>query len=100
MRIYQIFVPELGTFVKYKVLEQEEIKDFIDTISLDREILSEQEYFLSLRKTILENFIFNLKSDVSEALREMSRKSAENCLNALYSRSNNAEPIFRCGYLD
>jgi hypothetical protein len=96
MRIYQIFVPELGTFVKYKVLEQEEIKDFIDTISLDREILSEQEYFLSLRKIILENFIFNLKSDVSEALREMSRKSAEVCLNALYSRSNNAQPIFGC----
>lgn len=96
MRIYQIFVPELGTFVKYKVLEQEEIKDFIDTISLDREILSEQEYFLSLRKIILENFIFNLKSDVSEALREMSRKSAETCLNALYSRSYNAQPIFGC----
>lgn len=96
MRIYQIFVPELGTFVKYKVLEQEEIKDFIEGISLDRELLSEQEYFLSLRKIILENFIFNLKSDVSEALREMSRKSAEACLNALYSRSNYAQSILRC----
>lgn len=96
MRIYQIFIPELGTFVKYKVLDQEEIKDFVDNISLDREILSEKEYFLSLRKVVLENFIFNLKSDVSEALREMSRKSAEACLNALYSRCSNAEPIFRC----
>lgn len=85
MRIYQIYVPELGTFVKYKVLDQEDIKTFIDELTLDREVLSEQEYFYSLRKIVLENFIFNLKSDVSESLRLMSRKSAEDTLNALYA---------------
>lgn len=99
MRIYQIFVPEVGTFVKYKVLEQEDIKNFIDNIDIDKEILSEQEYFISLRKIILENFIFNLKTDVSDALRDMSRKAAEACLNALYSRGNHVKPIFRCRHL-
>lgn len=77
MNIYQIYVPELATYVKYKVLEPEESKNLIDEIQ-DKPT---KEY----RKAILESVIFNIKTDVAESLRVMSRSSAEKCLDALYS---------------
>lgn len=77
MNIYQIYVPELATYVKYKVLEPEEAKTLIDEIH-DK---STKEY----RKAILESVIFNIKTDVAEALRVMSRSAAEKCLDALYA---------------
>jgi ATP-dependent Clp protease ATP-binding subunit ClpA len=77
MNIYQIYVPELATYVKYKVLEPEESKTLIEEIQ-DKPT---KEY----RKAILESVIFNIKTDVAESLRVMSRSSAEKCLDALYS---------------
>jgi len=77
MNIYQIYVPELATYVKYKVLEPEEAKALLSEIE-DR---PNKEY----RKAILESVIFNIKTDVSESLRAMSRAAAEKCLDALYA---------------
>jgi ATP-dependent Clp protease ATP-binding subunit ClpC len=37
------------------------------------------------RKAILESLIFNIKTDVAEALRVMSRSAAEKCIEALYA---------------
>ena len=76
MNIYQIYVPELGTYVKYKVLEPEEAKILLDEIDNK----PPKEY----RKAILESVIFNIKTDVAESLRMMSRGAAEKCLEALY----------------
>jgi hypothetical protein len=53
MNIYQIYVPELGTYVKYKVLEPEEAKILLDEIDNK----PPKEY----RKAILESVIFNIK---------------------------------------
>ena len=58
MNIYQIHVPELGTYVKYKVLEPEEAKILLDEIDNK----PPKEY----RKAILESVIFNIKTDVAE----------------------------------
>lgn len=77
-------MPELATFVKFKVLEPENVQSFLNSLDLTPETMSEKEYYVSLRKKVIENFIFNLKGDVSESLRMMSRKAAEGCLDALY----------------
>lgn len=77
MNIYQIYVPELATYVKYKVLEPEAAKNLIEEIQ-NKPV---KEY----RKAILESVIFNIKTDVAESLRMMSRASAEKCLDALYA---------------
>jgi len=77
MNIYQIYVPELATYVKYKVLEPEEAKALLAEI----EDKPTKEY----RKAILESVIYNIKTDVAESLRAMSRAAAEKCLDALYA---------------
>lgn len=80
MRIYQIFFPELATYVKFKVLDPEEIQTFLSTIPK-----VESEYdFKKFKKNVIEHFIFNLKNEISDCLRSMSRKSAEKCLDAMY----------------
>lgn len=85
MRIYQIYMPELATFVKFKVLEPESVQSFISSLKLNPEEIGSQQYYISFRKSVIENFIFNLKGDISESLRMMSRKAAEACLDALYT---------------
>lgn len=77
MNIYQIYVPELATYVKYKVLEPDEAKTLLTEI----EEKPNKEY----RKAIIESVIYNIKTDVAESLRSMSRAAAEKCLDALYA---------------
>lgn len=77
MNIYQIYVPELATYVKYKVLRQEEAEILLAEIDNK----PPKEY----RKAILESVIFNIKTDIAESLRIMSRAVAEKCIEALYA---------------
>jgi ATP-dependent Clp protease ATP-binding subunit ClpC len=77
MNIYKIYVPELGIFVKYKALEPEE------AVTLLAEIKNKPKQLY--RKAILESVIFNIKTDVAESLRIMTRAAAEKCLEALYA---------------
>jgi hypothetical protein len=92
MNIYQIYVPELGIYVKYKVLDQEEAK----TLNAELQNKTGKQY----RKAILESVIYNIKTDVSESLRSMSRAAAEKCLDALYSGCIMLNPRTRCGSMD
>ena len=81
MKLYQIYFPELAVYVKFKVLDPEEVQSFLSNSSgIENKI-----EFDKFKKTVIDYFIFNLKSEVSEALRMMSRKAAENCINALYA---------------
>lgn len=77
MKIYQIYVPELAAYVKYKVLTPEDIEALVAELSGK----TTKEYRLS----ILENVIYNIKSEISESLRLMSRPTAEKCIDALYN---------------
>lgn len=77
MNMYQIYVPELGIFVKYKVLKPEEAENLLSEIK--------DKTTNVYRKAILESLIFNIKTDVAEALRVMSRSAAEKCIEALYA---------------
>lgn len=92
MNIYQIYVPELATYVKYKVLEPEEAKNLLDDIQNK----TQKEY----RRAILESVIFNIKTDVAESLRMMTRSSAEKCLEALYMGCIMLNPRSRYRWMD
>jgi len=77
MKIYQIYVPELASYVKYKVLTPEDIESLVAELSGK----TTKEFKLA----ILENVIYNIKSEISESLRLMSRPTAEKCIDALYN---------------
>lgn len=82
MKIYQIYVPDLNTYVKYKVLEPEQIDKFVSELI----VKSEKDR----RRKILNYIIYNLKTEVSSALGLMTRPDAERCIEALYTRMRNA----------
>lgn len=87
MKIYQIYVPDLNVYVKYKVLEPEQIEKFITEIT----VKSEKDR----RRKILNHIVYNLKTEVSSALGLMIRTDAERCIEALYTRMCNAKSRFR-----
>ena len=87
MKIYQIYVPDLNTYVKYKVLEPEQIEKFVSDLNVKTE--------KDRRRKILQHIIFNLKNEVSAALGLMTRADAERCIEALYTRLRNAESWIR-----
>jgi len=76
MKLYQIYVPELATYVKYKVLDPASIESLIE--ELDNK--SPKDFKLS----VLENVIYNVKPEITESLRLMSREAAERCIDAMY----------------
>lgn len=77
MQIYSIFIPELGTNVKFKVLLPNEVEEFVDK---NKRLKKD-----NLKKKILQNYVFNLNTDVAQSLSIMSRPSAEKALEAIYS---------------
>ena len=81
MKLYQIYIPELASYAKFKVLEPEQIEQFI--VSHKKE--NKNSDFNIFRKKVVETFVFNLKSDVTDSLRMMSREAAETCLDALFN---------------
>lgn len=66
MRIYQIYMPDLSVYVKYKLLDPDEIKDLVQNLSTD----NPEEF----KKGVLDNVAFNLKTDIAEALRRNVKK--------------------------
>lgn len=87
MKIYQIYVPELATYAKFKVFEPEQIEDFILAYKKDYK----EPDILTFRKKVVDTFVFNLKSDIIDSLRSMSRAAAEACTDALFKRMHYAK---------
>jgi hypothetical protein len=81
MKIYQIYIPELATYAKFKVFEPEQIEQFV--VSFKKE--NKDPDLLTFRKKVVETFVFNLKSDITDSLRMMSRQAAESCIDALFN---------------
>jgi ATP-dependent Clp protease ATP-binding subunit ClpC len=79
MNLYEIHIPELDAYVKFKVLTPDRIESFVAATS---ELSKE-----SFRKKVLEAIVFNLKTDVYECLRKMSKMSSLAALEALYNGS-------------
>lgn len=76
MQIYQIFIPELHANVKFKVLPNSEIEEFLSKHNVkDKDI----------RKQILQYIVFNLNTEVASSLNMMSRQAAERAVEAIYA---------------
>jgi hypothetical protein len=87
MKLYQIYVPELASYVKYRVLSPEEI----ETTIIDLSSKTPKEFKLG----VLESIVYNIKSEISDLLRLMPRETAEKCIEALYNRVRNAKSRYR-----
>lgn len=81
MKIYQIYVPELAAYAKFKMFEPEQIEEFINSYKKEHK----EADIISFRKKVLDTFVFNLKSDITDSLRMMSRQAAEQCTEALFN---------------
>ena len=81
MKIYQIYIPELATYAKFKVFEPEQIEQFVISFKKDHK----NPDLVDFRKKVVETFVFNLKSDITDSLRMMSREAAESCIDALFN---------------
>lgn len=75
MQIYQIFMNELHANVKFKVLTVDEASEYLDKIKNVKD----------KKKKILQDTVFNLKTDVAGSLSMMSRTAAERALDAIYA---------------
>ena len=77
MRVYEIFVPEVGTYVKFKVLTPETVETFLaEATDLPRE-----DYM----KKVLENVIFNMRSEIVDSLKMMSHETGVSTIEALFN---------------
>jgi len=92
MKVYQIYVPELATYIKYKVLNPEDIDSLVEEL----DVKSPKDFNLA----VLEHVIYNVKSDVTDALRQMSRDAAERCIDAMYNGCVMLNPRIRYRSLD
>jgi ATP-dependent Clp protease ATP-binding subunit ClpA len=76
MQIYQIFIPELHSNVKFKVLTTTEAEEFLS---------KQKPNDKNLKKSILQLIVFNLNTDVVASLNMMSRIAAERAIEAIYA---------------
>ena len=77
MKIYQIYVPDLGLYVKFKVLDPDEIKGLTENFSDADE--------KTIKRMVLEAVVFNMKTDVKDSLKTLDRGSAERVVKSLYN---------------
>lgn len=77
LRLFEIFVPEMDTYVKFKVLPPEDLKTFVDSAG----DLEEEEFV----KIVLDNVVYNMRTEVTEAVRKMSPEARGRMLHSLYN---------------
>ena len=77
MNFYEIFVPELATYVKFKILPAEYVADFRE----ENENLNPNEY----TKLVLETTVYNMKTEIVDSLKAMSTTAAKLAIESLYN---------------
>jgi ATP-dependent Clp protease ATP-binding subunit ClpA len=77
LRVYDIYIPELNRYVKFKVLPPEEIKKIMDDIS----DYDPPEHM----KTVVENFVYNMRHEIVDALKMLSDEAGELAIEALFN---------------
>ena len=80
-------MPDLAVYVKYKLLDPDEIKDLMQSLSTD----NVEEF----KKGVLDNVVFNLKTDIAEALRRNVKKRCGTLPNVYLQWMRNAKPRLR-----
>lgn len=77
LKLYDVYYSNLDVTVRFKALMPDEAKD----IQIKHEKTPKLEYMV----TVLELCVFNLKTDVTTALRKMSKMAADETLTSLYN---------------
>lgn len=77
MQVYEIYIPELGTYVKFKHLAASDVGIFVQDLAE----VSREDYI----QKVLEMFVFNMRTEIRESLKMMSRDSAKQALEALFN---------------
>lgn len=77
MKLYEVYNPDLGTDVRYKVLSTEETEILVLENSEDRE---------KFARAVLEEVIPNLKTEITLSLRRLPKDKAQNVLQALFTQ--------------
>lgn len=77
LRVYDIYIPELNRYVKFKVLPPEEIKKIMDEISS----YDPSDHM----KNVVENFVFNMRHEIVDALKLLSEEAGELAVEALFN---------------
>ena len=77
MNVYDVFIPELEVFVKFKVLDPSDTETFLQSVG---EVDS-----MVFKTLVLENYVFNLRTEIIERLDDIdSVEKSEEILDALY----------------
>jgi ATP-dependent Clp protease ATP-binding subunit ClpA len=77
MKLYQIYIPELGTYIKYKALDPDSIESLIEEL--------DEKPPRDFKLAVLENVIYNIKPEIAQSLRMMSREAAERSIDAMFN---------------
>lgn len=77
MRLLEVLNPDIDTFIRYKILNPQDVDIFTNA----HKDISKDEY----AKAVLETVVFNLKTDISDILRQMEKEDARRILRNIYN---------------
>lgn len=77
INMYDVYIPDLDSYVKFKVLAPEDTESFKQCTDPTDET--------NYKKLVLENFIFNLRTEVLETVRTLEPDKSEKVLDALFN---------------
>lgn len=77
MKLYEVFTPEIDATVRYKLLSPEEVEIFV----AEHKDHSREDFITAVLRAV----IYNLKSDVTEALKKMSKTKGRAALDSLFN---------------
>lgn len=76
-KLLEVFTPGLDIYVRYKVLDPTDVEAFVQKYAS----APSEEYI----RSVLEQVVFNLKSEVTEALKKLDKTTARAVLDNIYN---------------
>lgn len=76
MKLYEVYTPEIGLYVRYRVMAPDEVELLVEQ---NRE-LPKEDYM----RVVLEAAIYNLKLEVTQSLKKMTKVKARAALTSLF----------------
>ena len=88
MKLYEVFNPDLNTNVRFKILSEQETYKLIN-----QHKNSSQDEFT---RAVLESVVYNLKTDVSSAIKKISKEESDISEQSELSESEFSEFLYDC----
>lgn len=79
MRLLQIYIPELGTNVKFKQFPPEAVIEFTNNAH-DQELTP-----VDYKQLVIDNFVFNVKTEILRLIRMLKKQDQNSIVEALYN---------------